>query len=370
MNITYIKNYEDEYYIFKVCHSLEKHIEYMISGTNHMYNDEGAVKLYTPEGYIVLDETAKDILTSHLEDDVLSINAHGVVYCVYNSLSEDNALVFTMQCNSNCVMCPCSELSRKNGQLCSADELITMMRYMPENVTHLTLTGGEPTLLKEDFFEFLKHIQNNRSGTHFQLLTNGRAFSDYRFTERFISCLPDNIDVGIPIYGYDSKTHDAITRANGSFKEAIIGIHNLLHYHIDVEVRIVLNKMNIDYLDKIAAYIVKYLPGVNKVAFMGLELMGNAAKNMTDVWVPYEIATQKSERAISYLIANGINVQIYNIPLCKVPKRLWNICAMSITDYKVQYNEECESCAVKNICGGIFDSTKRMAKTNTQPIIE
>jgi hypothetical protein len=103
---------------------------------------------------------------------------------------------------------------------------------------------------------------------------------------------------------------------------------------------------------------------------MGLELMGNAAKNLSEVWIPYEIAAQKSERAINYLIANGINVQIFNIPLCKVPRKLWNICAMSITDYKVQYNEGCEDCAVKSICGGIFESTKRMVKMETQPIIE
>lgn len=370
MNSTYLKNYKDDYYIFKVSHSLEKHIEYMISGINHMYEDNGVVKLYTPDGYIVLDESARDILSLYQEKDVLSVNEYGIIYCEYNSLSGDNALILTMQCNSNCIMCPCSEASRRNGRLCSANELISIMNYMPEDVEHLTLTGGEPTLLKEDFFEFLTHIQNTRSGTHFQLLTNGRAFSDYRFTERFISCLPDSIDVGIPIYGYNSETHDSITRADGSFKEAIIGIHNLLHYHIDVEVRIVLTKMNIEYLDKIAAYIVKYLPGVNKVAFMGLELMGNAAKNMAEVWIPYEEASKKSEKAVNRLIANGINVQLFNMPLCKVPENLWNVCAMSITDYKVQYNEECANCAVKNICGGIFESTKRMAKIDTQPIIK
>lgn len=366
----YIRNYKDDYCIFKVCHSLERHIAWMIAGIHHMYDDNGTVKLYTSEGYVVLDPSAREVLNGYREEDVLSVNEYGVIYCVYNAQSGDNALLFTLQCNSNCIMCPCSESSRRNGQLTSANELITMMRYMPAQVPHLTLTGGEPTLLKEDFFTFLEYVQQNRSETHFQLLTNGRAFADYRFTQRFIDCLPDSIDVGIPIYGYNSQTHDAITRAEGSFKQAIIGIHNLLHYHIDVEVRIVMTRMNADYLDKVAAYIVKYLPGVHKVAFMGLELMGNAAKNMQDVWLSYEEAVQKSERAIQYLIANGINVQIYNVPLCKVPKQLWNICAMSITDYKVSYNDECSGCAVKDICGGIFESTKRMAKLTTSPITE
>lgn len=342
----------------------------MIAGTNHMYNDNGVIKLYTYDGYISLDESASEIIDAYEENDVLCINEHGVIYCLYNSHSGDNAIVFTMQCNSNCVMCPCSENSRKFGALRSGDELIEFMRYLPNNVQHLTLTGGEPTLLKEDFFKVLSFMQNNFGGTHFQLLTNGRAFGDYRFTQKFIDFIPDNIDIGIPIYGYNSETHDSITNAAGSFKEAIIGIHNLLHYNIDIELRIVLTKLNVEYLDKIAAYIVKYLSGVNKVAFMGLELMGNAAKNMDDVWVPYDEAIQKCERAVRYLISNGINVQIFNIPLCMVPKNMWDICAMSITDYKVKYNEECENCIVKSICGGIFESTKRMAKIQTKPILK
>lgn len=368
--MNYLKDYADDYCIFKVCHSFEKHIAYMISGTSHMYRDGAQIKLYTPEGYILLDDSAQQVLDGYREDDVLSVNEHGVVHCVYNSLSGDNALVFTMQCNSNCIMCPCSERSRKNGQLTTAGELITMVDYMPEDVAHLTLTGGEPTLLKEDFFRFLSHVQAHRSQTHFQLLTNGRAFCDYRFTQRFIQCLPDHIDVGIPLYGYDAETHDAITRTPGSFKQAVIGIHNLLHYHIDVEVRVVLTKQNVDYLPRIAAYIAKYLPGVNKVAFMGLELMGNAAKNRDAVWIPYEEAAQKSGAAIRHLIASGINVQLFNIPLCKVPRSLWHICAMSITDYKVRYDDGCDRCAMKEICGGIFQSTQRVANIQTQPIME
>lgn len=368
MEIHFLENYNDDYYIFKVCSSEERHIDYMVAGINHTFKVDDQIRLYTYDGYIILDPKVEGILCAYVEDDVLSINEKGIIYCIYNSKSDDNAIVFTMQCNSNCVMCPCSENSRKHGELSSANELIEIMKYIPDSVRHLTLTGGEPTLLKDGFFDFLTYVQNNFSGTHFQLLTNGRAFGDYKFTERFIECLPDSIDIGIPIYGYNSETHDKITRAPGSFKEAIIGIHNLLHYNIEIEIRIVLTRLNVDYLDKIAKYIVKYLSGVNKIAFMGLELMGNAAKNMKEVWVPYNEAVKKSEKAISYLIANGINVQFFNIPLCMVPRNLWEICAMSITDYKIKYNDECDRCAVKDICGGIFESTKRMAKIETFPI--
>lgn len=243
-----------------------------------------------------------------------------------------------------------------------------LIRYIPGTAPFLTITGGEPTLLKDDFFGLLKTLQYEFDETRFLLLTNGRAFADYDFTQRFVNCIPNNIRVGIPIYGYNEETHDVITQTNGSFKQAVIGIHNLLHYNIETEIRIVLTKQNIDNTEKIARYIIKYFRGIACVNFMGLELMGNAAKNRDKVWLPYEEAFEKSKKAIKLLIANGIDTQIYNIPLCSVETAFWEICAKSISDYKVEFSDECSECDLKSICGGVFDSTKRVINFKGKPI--
>ena len=63
---------------------------------------------------------------------------------------------------------------------------------------------------------------------------------------------------------------------------------------------------------------------------MGLELMGNAAKNMKDVWLPYNVMFEKAEKAIRLLIKHGIDVQLYNFPLCSVKREYWDICSKSI----------------------------------------
>lgn len=157
----------------------------------------------------------------------------------------------------------------------------------------LTITGGEPTLLKDNFFGLLKTLQYDFDETRFLLLTNGRAFSDYSFTQRFVECLPNNIRVGIPIYGYNETTHDIITQSAGSFKQAVIGIHNLLHYNIETEIRIVLTKQNIDNIEKIAKYVIKYFRDVACVNFMGLELMGNAAKIEKKCGCPLKMLSTK-----------------------------------------------------------------------------
>lgn len=364
----YIRDYNDDYYVFKLAHDKEKHIEYMNNGFNHIYRDGKVYKLYTYDGYIILTEDAEKLFDMYSSEDVLSIDNRGIVYEQYRATSSDNAIVTTLQCNSNCFMCPCSENSRKTSGLSSLNEMKELIRYIPRTAPFLTITGGEPTLLKDDFFGLLKLLQYDFDETRFLLLTNGRAFADYNFTKQFVNCIPNNIRVGIPIYGYNEKTHDIITQTEGSFKQAVIGIHNLLHYNIETEIRIVLTQQNIDNMEKIARYIIKYFRGIACVNFMGLELMGNAAKNREKVWLPYDEAFQKSKKAIKLLIANGIDTQIYNFPLCSVEPAFWEICAKSISDYKVEFSNECLECDLKQICGGVFDSTKRVINFKGKPI--
>ncbi len=364
----YIEDYRDTYYVFRLAYCQEEHTVLMQNGLNHIYKDGEAYKLYTYDGYIMLHQGAGELFENHSCEDVFSIDSNGIVYEQYNASSDDNALVLTLQCNSNCVMCPCSENSRRFSQRAHLDELKELLRYFPKSPRYLTITGGEPTLLRDDFFGLMKCLQYDYDETYFLLLTNGRAFGDYRFTNRFVEVLPDQIRVGIPLYGYSEETHDAITQAPGSFKQTVIGIHNLLHYNIAVEIRIVLTKLNMEYIDQVARYIAKYFQGVHSVNFMGLELLGNAAKNRETVWLPYDEMFRKSEKAIRILIAHGIDVQLFNLPLCAVKKEYWSICAKSISDYKVKYSEECQDCDVKEICGGVFDSTKQVTKFKGTPI--
>ena len=81
----------------------------------------------------------------------------------------------------------------------------------------------------------------------------------------------------------------------------------------------------------------------------------------------YTEAFQYSKNAINKLINRGIDVQLYNFPLCAVDKEYHKICARSITDYKVRYGSVCNECVLKDACGGVFAGTLKLSETDMKP---
>ncbi len=300
--------------------------------------------------------------------DVVFINEQGRGYLCYNNRSEDNALVLTQRCNSNCIMCPTAEgIRRKDNVALSPLEVLQLIKYIPSDTKHITITGGEPFLIRDIIFDILAECKKRLNSTTFLLLTNGRAFAYKDYVDKFINTKPDNIVVGIPIHGYNPTTHDYITQAKGSFLQTMVGIRNLLNNNVNVEIRLVISKLNMDFIDKIADLIINEIPDVSSVKFMGLEMLGNAAKHQDKVWIPYKVAFEKSKSAILKIIKSGIDVRLYNFPLCAVDEEFHMICAKSITDYKVKFPDECDSCSKKSICGGIFSGTMRLSKDEVYP---
>jgi hypothetical protein len=102
---------------------------------------------------------------------------------------------------------------------------------------------------------------------------------------------------------------------------------------------------------------------------MGLEMLGNAWHNRERVWVSYSDSAKYMEGAVRYLVTNGVDVGIYNYPLCCVDSGLWPLCKKSITDYKVRYLPVCEDCTKKDACGGMFSGTVRMMDGSIAPFL-
>lgn len=74
---------------------------------------------------------------------------------------------------------------------------------------------------------------------------------------------------------------------------------------------------------------------------------------------------QKAKTAIEILVTSGIDVQLYNFPLCAVEHDYWRLAAKSITEYKIRYMEACDECSVKPICGGFLCLRKGYASRST-----
>lgn len=322
---------------------------------------------FLPEEHDV--EISEEIETKFKEChnfDVFQIDETGKAYLFYSNESMDNAIITTSKCNSNCIMCPVADVIRKREGSIEPDKMIASIKHIPSDAVHLTVTGGEPFLIGVKIFDVLQTLKCQCPETNYLLLTNGRALSYKAYIDKFCETAPTKILIGIPLHGYNAETHDFITRSQGGFMQTCKGIKNLLHFGFQVELRIVVSKLNCHYIDKICELIVNEFPTINSVKVMGLEMLGNAAKNREQVWISYPEAFQAAKLGIDILIKNGIDVAIYNFPLCAVEKEYHYICRKSITDYKIRFAMECEMCSLKDACGGIFAGTIRLAKKDVK----
>jgi hypothetical protein len=59
-------------------------------------------------------------------------------------------------------------------------------------------------------------------------------------------------------------------------------------------------------------------------------------------------------KAVDYLSAAGVNVSIYNLSKCVLPRSVWPHALQSISDWKNGFVEECDRCDEKNSCSGFF----------------
>lgn len=303
-----------------------------------------------------------------IDYDVIEIVNNKDIKVLYRDDSEDNAILVTNQCNSNCIMCPDSDFVRNTNENPDIRKILEQISCIPDDTKHITITGGEPGLLKEDLINVLRKCKECLPETEFLLLSNGRIFSNTLFVNKVKENIPNNIRIAIPIYANSAEIHDSITRATDSFEQAVIGIKKLLNRDIPVEIRIVVLKKNYNILEEIANFIKREFPKVTIVNIMALEMTGNAYKNREEVWVNFDKIKEPIYRTSKILIEAGIETNLYNFPLCNLDEKVYSISRKSITDYKVRYKPECIECKAKEKCGGFFNSTINVKEIKIEPI--
>jgi His-Xaa-Ser system radical SAM maturase HxsC len=178
------------------------------------------------------------------------------------------------------------------------------------------------------------------------------------------------LTVCIPLYSDNAPEHDYVVQARGAFDQTIQGLHRLARYEQPVEIRVVLHKLTIPRLNDLAHFIYRNLPFARHVALMGLEITGFTRPNLSKLWIdPYEYQIEL-ERAVEYLAIRGMNVSIYNHPLCLLPRNLWKFARRSISDWKNIYFEVCTTCSVREQCGGFFMSAERQHSSHLRALDE
>jgi His-Xaa-Ser system radical SAM maturase HxsC len=241
---------------------------------------------------------------------------------------------------------------------------------LPSSAFSLGLTGGEPTLNADALIELLEHCRDVAPDLQLHLLSNGRRFADMAFTQRYAAIGNADLMVGIPIYAAEAGLHDYVVQARGAFAETVRGILNLGATGQRIEIRVVVQRHTVPVLTEIARYIARNLPFVEQVAWMGLEMVGLARPNSSEVWID-PMDYQAELRAAVLMLANArVNTRIYNHQLCVLDPHLWPFAVRSISDWKNDYRELCSGCAAREQCGGVFTTSGNRLSEHLRPLSE
>jgi len=300
------------------------------------------------------------------EGDVVAVNPNGYIRTLYRIESGHNALFATDRCNSYCVMC--SQPPKPVDDSERIAEHLRLLDLIDPGTRELGITGGEPTLLKDDLLRIIAKAKERLPQTALHILSNGRLFYYGSFARRLARIEHPDVMIGIPLYSDLDSIHDFVVQARGAFDETVIGLQNLGRHGVPVEIRVVIHRHTVDRLPKLAEFIYRNFTFAAHVALMALEPMGFAVPNLEQLWIdPWEYQTELREATLS-LAARGMKPSIYNHQLCVVPKELRPFCRKSISDWKNAYLPVCDRCDLKGECGGFFaSSVKRRVSSHIRP---
>lgn len=328
----------------EICHGLIK-VEKVGESDVICQDVKGNMTILTPADFEVL------------KGDVLKPDSQNKYIKFYDSISESACLFVTNKCNSNCLMCPDTIYSRQKKVDIGQSFLREFLLLLPTDLPFLDITGGEPTLLKNNLITLIDIAFDHFEHISIMLLSNGRAFGDKSYSRLFYKYSKMNFVIEVPIHGFDGNTHDKIAGGNEYFLQTVSGIRNLLSAKVQVGIRVVVSGLNYKFLHKIIYFIGTNFQNIKYINLMGLEMLGNAYLNKEQVWTEFDEIKDILQKNIELCFLYGIEPRLYNFPLCLFDKKYWSVYRKSISPHKIVYLESCFGCNVKKHCGGFFKST-------------
>jgi hypothetical protein len=92
---------------------------------------------------------------------------------------------------------------------------------------------------------------------------------------------------------------------------------------------------------------------------MAMEYTGFVPRNNNKIWIDPIDYSIELENAVTNLASWGMNVSIFNLPLCLLNKNLYKYAKKSISDWKTKYFDVCNNCLLREDCGGDFGTSMK-----------
>jgi radical SAM protein with 4Fe4S-binding SPASM domain len=185
-----------------------------------------------------------DHALAHGKADVLRLQEKAV----RQRLPLSGTLELTRSCNLRCVHC--YQASSRRGRPVELDTgrwLALIDEIVAAGCLNLLLTGGEP-LLREDFGKVYRYARER--GLLVTIFTNGTRVSR-EIVELFRDLPP--VSVEISLYGASEEVYEAVTGVRGSYRRCLEGIDSLLAGGVNLSLKTVLMRRNIEELSAMEA---------------------------------------------------------------------------------------------------------------------
>jgi SynChlorMet cassette radical SAM/SPASM protein ScmE len=177
-------------------------------------------------------------------------------------------VAITGKCNLRCLYCFHFTSAMDVPQDLPTGEWLTFFEELGRlAVLRITLEGGEP-FIRPDFPELIEGIVKNRM--RFNILSNGTLITDEMAA--FLAATRRCEGVQVSIDGSRPETHDA-TRGKGNFYKAIEGLEKLKRHDVPAQVRVTINRHNLEDLPAVAALLLDEL-GLPAFTTNSAEYMG------------------------------------------------------------------------------------------------
>jgi His-Xaa-Ser system radical SAM maturase HxsC len=246
---------------------------------------------------------------------------------------------------------------------------LKLISLMDKDTPEIGITGGEPTLIGDELFVLIKQIQKHQPKAAISLLTNGVKFADKSYAMKLAMCKHHDLQIDVPIFSDIADEHNHIVGAK-TFYKTVQGLYNLALFNLRIGLRIVIHKLTYKRLPQLADYIYHNFPFVSQVAFMQMEITGNADANLDELWIdPYDY-NEELRQAVLLLVQRGIRTFIFNAQLCVLPPEIREFAISSISDWKDTYLPECYGCKLRERCGGLFASNIDHHSAHINPNLE
>lgn len=288
------------------------------------------------------------------EGDVILITREGLISFLYEKGSDQNVIFATALCNHRCIMCPQPPVANDVNRTPFNFKLISLM---DKETKEIGISGGEPTMIGDDLFLLINKIKTYCPKAAITILTNGVKFADKQYAMKLAMCHHHDLQIDIPLFSDISSIHNHIVGAK-TFYKTVQGLYNLALFHQKVGIRIVIHKQTYRRLVNLADFIYRNFPFVTQVAFMEMETIGMAEKNIQELWIdPFDYNKELRE-AILLLNDRGMNPLIYNGQLCVMDEAIRPFAVQSISGWKDIYLSECDGCMLHGKCAGFFESNR------------